>query len=213
MRVAVHYHASKKGAADTARQVEALGGKATLHQADLSDAAACRTLIRDVLDSGELDLLIPSAANFHRVLLGDVQSGDFESAMSLNAEAPMHLALSAADSLRRRRGAIVFITDAALERPHRDYLPYLMSKAAVRQLMETLAVELAPEVRVNAVAPGTVLPPADLDEGQIAELVSHIPLGRVGRAEDVAEAVVHLATCELVTGHELVVDGGHRLGG
>jgi len=212
MHVAVHFHGSADGARETAAEIEAAGGSASIHRADLHDPAACRGLVEEVLQSGELDILVPSAANFERVELEEIEPGHLSRAFSLNAQAPLHLALAAASSLRKQRGAIVFVTDAALTRPHRHYLPYLMSKAAVRQLMQTLAVELAPDVRVSAVAPGTVLPPPGLSEEAIEALVSHIPLGRVGCAEDVAEAVVHLAASELVTGHELVVDGGHRLG-
>jgi len=212
MHVAVHFHGSAEGARETAQEVEAAGGSASIHRADLYDPAACRALVAEVLEGGELDLLVPSAANFERVALDEIEDGHVSRAFGLNAEAPLHLALAAAASLRRQGGAIVFVTDAALTRPHRHYLPYLMSKAAVRQLMQTLAVELAPEVRVSAVAPGTVLPPPGLSPKAIDSLVAHIPLGHVGRAEDVAEAVAHLAASELVTGHELVVDGGHRLG-
>ncbi len=212
MRVAVHHNVSQVGAEETANAIVALGGEATIHQADLSDPEACHRLIAEVVGEEGLDVLVPSAASFHRVALSAIEGRDFDASMSLNAEAPMHLALAASSALRASRGAIVFVTDASLDRPHRAYLPYLMSKGAVRQLMRTLAVELAPEVRVNAVAPGTVLVPEDFSEAKVAELVSHIPLGRVGTAEDVAEAVVHLAASEWVTGHELVVDGGHRLG-
>lgn len=212
MRVAVHYHGSAEGAHATCDAIRAAGGVASAHRADLYDhEAACR-LVREVIDQhGDLDVLVPSAASFDRVPFHDVDAHHLRRAFSLNLEAPLFMAREARASLARRRGAIVFVTDADLERPTRDYLPYLLSKAAVRMLMKTLAVELAPDVRVNAVAPGTVLPPREMDQEAIAALVREIPLGRVGRAEDVAEAVVYLANATFVTGHEHVVDGGHRL--
>lgn len=212
MHVDVHFHRNADGAQRTAEAVIAAGGTATPRQADLSDAAATRALARSVLKDGDLDVLVPSAANFVRVPLEAIADSDLREAFALNVEAPLALALECAGALRRTRGAIVFITDAALDRPHRDFLPYMLSKAAVLQLMEVLSIELSPEVRVNAVAPGTVLPPPGMDEAAIAGLLRHIPLGRVGSAEDIAQAVHHLATSELANGHELVVDGGHRVG-
>jgi pteridine reductase len=212
MHVAVHFHSSGDGAERTAAEIRKSGGSASLHRADLSGPEACRALVLEVERDGDLEVLVPSAANFHRAELADVAHADVRRAFSLNAEAPLHLAIAASGSLRRQKGAIVFVTDAALTRPPRHYLPYLMSKAAVAQLMSTLAVELAPDVRVNAVAPGTVLPPEGMSERAIARLLEHIPLDRVGAAENIAAAVVHLASSEFVTGHELGVDGGHRIG-
>jgi pteridine reductase len=86
-----------------------------------------------------------------------------------------------------------------------------VAKGAVQKMMRALALELAPEIRVNAVAPGTVLPPEDLDEAMLARLASRALLGRVGRAEDIAEAVVYLAQAPFVTGQELIVDGGRTV--
>ena len=105
------------------------------------------------------------------------------------------------------------VTCSSTQTPMRNYLPYVVSKGATRQLMRTLALELAPEVRVNAVAPGTVLPPEDMTSEAVASLASRIPLGRIGRAEDVAEAVLFLVTAGFVTGQELFVDGGRSLAG
>jgi pteridine reductase len=106
----------------------------------------------------------------------------------------------------------VLVTCVSRLAPYRDYLPYEVSKAALYHLMRLLALELAPEVRVNAVAPGSVLPPEGWEREQLDALVERIPLGRVGRASDVADAVVHLARADWITGTEIVVDGGRSLG-
>ncbi|MBW2462864.1 MAG: SDR family oxidoreductase [Deltaproteobacteria bacterium] len=212
MHVDIHYHRNREGAEASCEAVVRAGGAATPRQADLSDPDATRELARAVLRDGDLDVLVPSAANFERVAFDAIAPSHLRHAFALNVEAPLALAIECAPALRRTHGAVVFITDAALDRPHRDYLPYLLSKAAVRQLMEVLVIELSPAVRVNAVAPGTVLPPPGMHEETIARLVEHIPLGRLGRADDVAQAVVHLASSDLANGHELVVDGGHRIG-
>ena len=103
----------------------------------------------------------------------------------------------------------MFITCVSRVAPYRDYLPYQVSKAGLHQLMRVLALELAPEVRVNAVAPGSVLPPEGLSDAEREALLAGIPLGRFGGPDDVARAVLHLATASHVTGQELIVDGGH----
>jgi pteridine reductase len=105
----------------------------------------------------------------------------------------------------------VFVTCSSATVPMRNYLPYVVSKGALKHLMKTLALELAPEVRVNAVAPGTVLPPPSYDAVAVERLARAIPLGRVGTPQDIARAVVFLASSPFVTGHELSVDGGRSV--
>lgn len=106
---------------------------------------------------------------------------------------------------------MVFITCASTQTPMRNYLPYIVSKAAVLQMVKGLALELAPDVRVNAVAPGTVLPPDEMDETVKEKLRASIPLRRFGSAEDIANAVVYLRGASFVNGHELMVDGGRSV--
>ena len=114
-------------------------------------------------------------------------------------------------ALRASRGSVVFISCSSASVPMRGYLPYVVSKGAVKHLMKTLALELAPEIRVNAVAPGTVMPPRSYDAAAVERLARAIPLGHVGSPEDIARAVVFLASSPFVTGHELAVDGGRSV--
>jgi pteridine reductase len=177
--------------------------------ADLADLAAAERLADDALrELGGLDLFVASAASFERVPYPAVDRAAFERSLLLNLESPFVIAQRVAPELRKRRGSMVFITCTSATRPYKNYLPYVVSKGALRQLMRALALELAPEVRVNAVAPGTVLPPEAMDPARLQRIVSKIPLGRRGEAEDVARAVRYLAQAEFVTGEELVVDGG-----
>jgi pteridine reductase len=213
MRVAVHYHGSRQGAEETAEAVAQAGGEAALFQADLYDRDAARRLIDEAVDHfGTLDLLVPSAANFDRVAFEDTDDAFWDRALRLNLEAPATLAHRAREPLRAARGSVVLITCTSATRPFRDHLPYVVSKGAASQLMRTLALELAPHVRVNAVAPGTVLPPPGMAEGTLERIRERIPLARLGDPEDVAEAVVFLARAPFVTGQELAVDGGHTVG-
>lgn len=213
MRVAVHYRSSREGAEKTAERIRAAGGEATLFSADLAERDAARRLADETLAAfGGLDLLVASAASFERIRYDDVDDAAFDRSLALNLASPFALAHHLTPALRASRGSIVFVTCTSATAPFKHYLPYVVSKGALRQLMRTLALELAPDVRVNAVAPGTVLPPETMDADAVARLVRQIPLGRHGTAEDVAQAVLYLAQAPFVTGEEIVVDGGRTVG-
>jgi pteridine reductase len=212
MRVAVHHSASADGAQRTAARVREVGGSAETFGADLTDRAAARDLVDRVLDRfGGLDLLVNSAANFDRIAYGDLDDDAWDRALALNLTAGFVLAQRATQALRVARGSIVFVTCTSATSPYKNHLPYVVSKGALRQLMRVMALELAPEVRVNAIAPGTVLPPADMPEADVERLAQRIPLRKTGEPEDVAGAVVFLAQSPFITGHEIVVDGGRTL--
>lgn len=207
--VAVHYHQSREGADDTARRIERSGGRASVLSADLSDPRDARALVDRAVEAlGGLDLLVASAANFERISYDELDDAAFERTLRLNLAGPFALAHQASPALRASRGNIVFITCRSATAPYKNYLPYTVSKAALRHLMRTLSLELAPDVRVNAVAPGTVLPPASYGPEAIARLAEAVPLGRIGTPEDVVRAVLYLNDAPFVTGQELVVDGG-----
>jgi pteridine reductase len=161
-----------------------------------------------------LDLLVCSAAGFERRSLEETDAAAFDAQMDLNARAPLLLARAFAPLLRRVRGSIVNVADVGGGLvPWSGYSAYAASKAALVRLTECLALELAPVVRVNAVAPGTVLWPESYPEAQRRELASRIPLKRAGTPADVAQAVRYLADAPFVTGAILPVDGGRRLNG
>jgi len=214
MRVALHYHASRGGAEETLAAIRASSGDGVLLEADLSERDEARRLVdRAVEAQGGLDLLVASAANFDRVRIDDVDDAVWDRALDLNLSAQFALAQRAIGPLRASQGSMVFITCLSATTPFRNYLPYVVSKGALRQLMRTLSLELAPLVRVNAVAPGTVLPPESSSAESIERLARRTPLARTGSAEDVAQAVVYLARAPFVTGVELLVDGGRAVAG
>jgi pteridine reductase len=160
-----------------------------------------------------LDLLVNNAALFERRYLEDTDADLFDEQMALNARAPLLLTRALLPLLRRARGSVVNVLDVggALV-PWAAYSAYGASKAALRAVTESLALELAPEVRVNGVAPGTVLWPESLTAGARRRLSRRIPLRRVGEPEDVASAVRFLADSPFVTGATVPVDGGRHLG-
>lgn len=212
MKVAVHYQRSATGAAETAERIRQAGGEAILLQADLSDRSAARALVDHTLERlGGLDLLVSSAASFERVPLADIDDVAWDRSLGLNLTAPFVLAQRAAPALRAANGSMVLVTCASRHAPYRDYLPYQIAKAGLHHLMRLLALELAPDVRVNSVAPGSVLPPSDWPAARIDALADRIPLGRLGSGSDVADAVIFLARASWLTGTELVVDGGRSV--
>jgi pteridine reductase len=161
-----------------------------------------------------LDLLVNSAAGFERLPLAEIDAAAFDAQMDLNARGPLLLTKALAPLLSRSRGAVVNVADVGGGLvPWREYAAYCASKAALARLTECLALELAPQVRVNAVAPGTVLWPKSVPPAHRRELEKRIPLGRSGTAEDVAQAVLFLAGAPFVTGVILPIDGGRHLSG
>lgn len=212
--VAVHYHRSSEGAELVCRNIAAQGGQAFALRADLSDANQVTRLMDEALAGlGGLDLLVASAAGYDRQPFVDVSADDFDRSLALNVRAPFLLAQAARPALSANGGSIVLVTCTSPRAPYSGYASYIVSKGALQTLMRVLAVELAPEIRVNAVAPGTVLPPVGLSPAELGALVEATPLSRIGSATDVADAVVYLATAPFVTGVEIVVDGGRSIGG
>jgi NAD(P)-dependent dehydrogenase (short-subunit alcohol dehydrogenase family) len=211
--VAVHYRESAGPAEDTAAAIRQRGRRAVALRADLSEPDECRELVRATLrELGALDFLVHSAANFHRAPLEATNELLWDSAMDLNARAAMLLTREAAPTLRERGGRVVLISDLLAVQPERGYVAHAASKAAVEGLVRALAIELAPEISVNGVSPGTVLVPEGTTPEQAARWARRAPLARNGNAEDVARTVLFL--CQgpsFVTGQIIRVDGGKSL--
>jgi pteridine reductase len=212
MRVAVHYNESVEGARDTANLIEDAGGVAALVRADLTDVTACEQLIDAlVLEHGELHTLVNSAAMMLRTPVGSVTVEEWEQMHALNVRAPFFLTQHAAPALRIAHGNVVNIADLAALETWTGYVPHGITKAAVVQMTRGLAHALAPEIRVNAVAPGVVLLPEGFDADEEEHLRRTTPLRRIGTPEDVAQAVVYLMKAEFVTGEVICVDGGRHV--
>jgi pteridine reductase len=212
MRVVVHYNGSADGAAETARLIREAGGIASTARADLSDVGAAEALIdRTVEEQGELFVLVNSAAVMVRTPIGEVTEAEWDAMFALNARAPFFLAQRAATALRYVGGCIVNIADLAAFETWPAYVPHGMTKAAVVQMTRALAHALAPEIRVNAVAPGVALLPAAWSESDAEHLRRTTPLQRLGTPADVASAVLYLIEATYVTGEVLIVDGGRHV--
>lgn len=210
-QVVVHYNASRGGADETAAMIVHAGGRAYVAQADLTDPAAPDRLIAEAIDAaGRLDILVNSAAVMERTPIGEVTVEAWEAMFSLNLRAPFFLSQAAAPRLAEG-GVIVNIADLAAFETWPAYIPHSITKAGIVQLTRALARALAPRIRVNAVAPGAVQLPDDWDADSARRLASTTPLGRLGSADDVAQAVRYLIEAGYVTGEVLIVDGGRHV--
>ena len=212
MHVGVHYGSSAAGARETATEIERAGGRAVCLHADLTDAAAPAALVGAAAAAlGRLDVLVNSAAVMARTPVGEVTPADWDAMFAVNLRAPFFAAQAAAPHLVRQRGAIVNLADLAAFETWPGYVPHGISKAGIVQMTRALARVLAPDVRVNAVAPGTVLLPESWPEDTARRLAETTPLRRLGSPEDVVRTVIFLLESNYITGETIVVDGGRRI--
>ncbi|MHB1843444.1 MAG: SDR family NAD(P)-dependent oxidoreductase [Deltaproteobacteria bacterium] len=211
--VAFHCHASRDGAEEGARRARALGRTAAVLPADLSDYEAARALPGRAHEAlSGLDLVVNGAALFERLPFERIERPSLELLFAVDFFAPFAICQAAAGLLPRPGGAIVNVLDIAAERPWRGYAHYCSAKAALLALTRQLALELAPGLRVNGVAPGTILWPTEaFGPGDRAAERSRIPLGREGTPRDIARAVAFLASSDYITGEILRVDGGRAI--
>jgi pteridine reductase len=210
--VAVHHHDSTDEARSLVAELRSGGRRAEAFRADLADDVQLVSLVTDVERAlGPIQVLVNSAAQFTRAPFLETDAAMLDAEWRLNARAPFLLTRAVARGMmERREGVVVNVLDigGALV-PWRNYSAYCMTKAALNMLTQVLAVELAPHVRVNGVAPGTVLPPESLGAEEREQLRARIPLERFGTPEDVAAAVRFLITgSDFVTGQVIAVDGG-----
>src|SRR6185369_15651303 len=210
LAVALHHHASADGAESLRDQIRAAGGRADCFPADLTDAAAARELPQRVERAfGRLDVLVNSAAVMHRLSLEDTTIEQWDQILDLNLRSVFFCTQGAAPALRRSRGKVVNLADLAGLEPWPAFAAHSVSKAGVVMLTKVLALTLAPEVTVNAIAPGAVLVPEDYSQEERERLVRSTPLRRLGSPSDVVAALLYLLEGgDYVTGEILVVDGG-----
>jgi pteridine reductase len=210
--IAVHHHASAAGAEETLRTARDAGRRAERFPGDLREAGVAKALPDRVVQTfGRLDILINSAAVIARADFAGITPEAWHDTMALNLSAAFFVSQGAAPHLRARHGKIVNLADVAAFEVWPSYLPLNISKAAVVMLTQGLARVLAPDVTVNAVAPGAILPPDDWPEDARAHLIDTTPLKRLGRPDDIVQAVLFLLRSDYVTGVVLPVDGGRLI--
>jgi pteridine reductase len=208
--VALHYNRSQDGARSLEQEIQGAGGRAACFPADLTDAHAAEELPRQVAARmGGLDVLVNSAAVMQRLSLEETTPEQWDAILALNLRSVFFCTRGAAPALRRARGKVVNLADLAGLEPWPGFAAHSISKAGVIMLTKVLARSLAPEVTVNAIAPGAVLVPEDYSAEDRERLVRSTPLRRLGSPSDVVSALLYLLEGgDYVTGEVLVVDGG-----
>jgi len=209
----LHANASLQALEEVAAEARRRGRTVDLRTADLSDGAAVDRLAADVRAAHPaLDLVVHNAGLFERAPFGTIDRARYRRMQAVNLDAPFFLTQGLLPALRAAAApCVIHVTDIAADRPYEGYAHYSVSKAGLAMLTRALAVELAPHVRVNAVAPGTVAFPPDFDAAARAAVLARVPLRREGDPEDVARAVVFLAQQPYLTGQVIDVDGGRSV--
>jgi pteridine reductase len=216
-RLMIHYRSSQAEARALQSELNLRRTQsAAIIQGDLLNISMLAGLVEEtVAHFGRLDVLINNASSYYPTEIGEIGENEWADLIGSNLKAPLFLSQAAAAELKKRQGCIVNITDMHVERPKRGYVVYSVAKAGLVTLTRSLAHELGPEVRVNAVAPGPVLWPEDnpqFDEVYRQRVISQTLLKRIGEPDDVAKAVRFLIQdAPFITGQVIAVDGGRSL--
>ena len=209
--VVVHYRSSQPEARETVKQIEKLGRRASAIGADLGRVSEIKRLFDEAgKHFGRLDILVNSAANFLPASMVSTTEEIWDSSLDTNLRAPFFCVQAAAPWLRRTQGVIINFADTGGLLGWTGYIPHSISKAGVIMLTKVLAKALAPEVRVNAIAPGTITMEGDPPEWE-GDFIKLAPLGRAGKPSDITDSVLFLVQSKFITGQVLVVDGGRAL--
>lgn len=214
MNLVITYRTSPAAAEQAIGEFKALGVEALALPVDLADASAVVKLADEILGHTKslLRVLVNSASVYCATPLGGISSETWDDLLAINLRAPFLLSQRLGLAMKSGGGGhIVNIGDWAGIRPYRGYLPYLVSKAGLIHMTRALALELAPEVQVNCVCPGAVLPPENSTESEMAAMREATPLHRLGSPEEIAHAVRYFVESEFATGSILMVDGGRLI--
>lgn len=214
--VAIHY----RGSADSARELAARlnderDASAETFQAELNETAKLGSLVAAVHAwHGRLDILVNNASSFYPTPPGEITESDWDDLIGSNLKAPLFLAQAALPHLRAARGVIVNMVDIHAQRPLKNHTVYGPAKAGLAMLTRSLAKDLAPDVRVNGVAPGAILWPEDgMSDAVKQSVLRQVPLARAGDPADIAGCVLYLVRdADYVTGQIIAVDGGRSIG-
>lgn len=211
--VALNYKSSDKEARALARRIEKGGRRCLLLQGDVASEDQVSRMLESVgQELGRLDVLINSASTFRENQLLAIDATEWDEVMGVNLRGPFLMSKHAAPLLQASRGCIVNIVDISAFRPWTRYPHHSVSKAALLHLTKVMAKAFAPAVRVNAIAPGTVLPPEGTSDSELDRERGKTLLDRLGTPQDVVDAALFLADARYVTGDVILVDGGLALG-
>lgn len=212
--IGIHYNLSEQRAWELAGRVEEAGGQTAVLKADLASFDECEDLEeRTYNDLGHIDLFVHCASVFPQMPIGRVMPDDWDEMMAINLRSAFFLSQSIGLKMKevKRDGRIVHFSDIAAARPYADYIPYCMSKAAIESMVKGLALDLAPEVKVNAIAPYLVRAEGSLND-EDNKLLKKVPLQRTTTPQEIARLITLLATASAsMTGQTIAIDGGRSL--
>lgn len=211
--IVVNYRSSAGPAAELVEELRQLGVDGLAIQGDVSDSGDVRHLADEAERRfGRVDILVNNASTYPRIPLERLTEQDWDDSIAVNLKGPYLCCMEFGRRMvQHGDGAIVNITDWAVYRPYKDYLPYLTAKGGIIFMTKAFAVELAPQVRVNVIAPGPIQPPDYLEQHEIQESVEGTLVGRWGGGEEIAQAAAFLVEADFVTGVTLPVDGGRLI--
>ena len=212
--VIVNYNQSRDGAMETVREIEAMGVRSVALRADVSRPKQVTAMFRSIEKKfGRLDVLVNNAGVFFPKTWDELEEKDFDDVLGANLKGPFFCAQAAARMMMRAgKGNIINISSLGGLQAWPSYMHYCASKAGVISLTRTLAKALAPKIRVNSVAPGTILFPDEKLTARTRKSIRSTPLGKAGTADDIAQMVLFLAThSDFITGQIFVVDGGKSI--
>jgi pteridine reductase len=208
--IALHFHSSVDAAKEIQHQIQQLNVKCELFQADLTNPDTIKSLIQKVVEAFPyLNVLINSASTYQQAMIQDTTVDIFNEQMAMNLRAPFFLIKNFANFCKK--GNIINIIDNKMGFNQFQYAAYLLAKKALAELTKMAAIEFAPHIRINGVAPGTVLPIASRTEEYNNWRKQGIPLQRFADIKEINQAILSLIENEYITGHILVVDGGELL--
>lgn len=216
MDVIIHYKNSEAPANQLARDLNNIRpDSARIFQADLSTPESCNALVDFTLAfNGRIDVLINNASAFFPTEIEHISVNDWDNLMDINLKTPLFLSKTAATHLAAAGGNIINLTDVYAEKPRKQYILYCISKSGLNMLTRALALELAPLVRVNAIAPGAIIWHEKTSEIDKIDILQKIPMNKTGATDDIASAVRYLVeSASYTTGQILVIDGGRSLTG
>ena len=213
--IIIHYNSSNGDAQSLADEMNAQRkNSAFIIQANLDDAEDVLKLAETALSlSGRIDGLINNASTFYPTPMGSFSEEHWEALMGSNLKAPLFLTQFLFETLRKNKGFIINITDINVNKALTNHSIYLAAKSGLQTITQSLAKELAPDIRVNAIAPGAILEPPNVTwtKEQKDNIIKLIPMSRMGNEKDIADAAIYLSEAEYVTGQILNVDGGKSL--
>ncbi len=210
--IILHYNSAEEEAQNVVQKINDTGGHAVIVQGNLAHEGVANSVLDKALGhANQIDILINNASIFKEMGFEDVTANAINDNMNINAVAPLMLSRRFAE--QKIPGTIINMVDTMVMDYDKKHVPYHLSKRALHALTKMMAVEFAPDIRVNAVAPGLILPPPGKDEAYLEQLIHSNPLHRHGGPEDIVRAVLYLISAEFVTGQTLFVDGGRHLRG